>query len=235
MEYTPNAINLNLKIVRMILVFGFIPYLSSIAGILYNQIDKFFIAGVLSLEELGKFYLATVFINVFVLVPNSINNLMVPNAINYYNERKLKSAYRVFTTYLSILVGYGVIVFLLLETLGYTVIGFVFPDKLYQLHYVFVLLPGMIATTIGGGFGFILYVCLHYKSLLWNNIFSLISYLILLGSLLILNNFTLENVAYAKTLQGIFVFLFLLTMYLISRKKINNYYYLEIAEKRINK
>ena len=225
-EYRPNKFNISIKIIKMVLVFGFIPYLSGIADILYNQIDKFFIAGILSVEELGQYYLATIFLTIFSLVPNNINNLFVPNAINYYSEKKLKAFYRTALKYTIILCAYSFVVYLLLELFGKPIVNLFFPEKLQQLRYLFILLPGIIAVSLSGVFGFILYVGLHYRAILWNNLFSLLSYLSLLTFLLLAKKFNLENVSYAKSLQGIFVFIFLATVYFANCKKINQFYFL---------
>lgn len=225
-EFRPNAFSLKIKTLKMLLVFGFIPYLSGVSGILYNQIDKFFIVGYLSLNDLGQFYLATVFMSVFTLVPNSINNLFTPEAINFYNEKKLKEVRKIGYKYFSLLVAYSFIVYLILILFAHPVINLIFPEKIHQLHYLFILMPGMVAVNISGAFGFILHIALHYKAILWNNIFSLVSYFILLWLLVYLDKFTLENVSYIKSFQGILVFIFLLILFLKSRKKLKNFYYL---------
>jgi hypothetical protein len=121
-----------------------------------------------------------------------------------------------------------------LELFGNLVVGYVFPDKIHQLHYLFILLPGMMAVTISGAFGFILYITLHYKAILWNNIFSLLSYIGILGFMLQVKIFTLENVAYAKSIQNGLVLVFLLVVFLLSKKRIDNYYYLNKVESKLD-
>jgi len=234
-DFRPNLLVIDIKIIKMVLVFGFIPYLSGMAGILYNQIDKFFIAGFLSLQDLGQFYLASVFMAVFTLVPNNINNLLVPDALNHYSKKELKPVYKIAKSYLLLLVAYSALVYLAVEFLGTPIVKLLFPEKLHQLHYLYILLPGLVAMTISGAFGFVLYVGLHYKAILWQNIFSLGSYIVLLIILVALNKFTLENVSYMKSLQGILMFFFLFTIYLMSRKKLNTFYYTNKVENNLKK
>ena len=62
-DYIPRAIELDLHSIKQSLLFGFVPYLSGIAALLNNQVDRIFIAKGISLEALGQFYLAFTFIS----------------------------------------------------------------------------------------------------------------------------------------------------------------------------
>lgn len=225
-EYRPTKFNLNFFSIRKMLSFGFIPFLSGIAVLLNNQIDRFFIAEWISLEALGKFYLAATFITVFDLFPVNLNSVFLPSAINSYSERKLPDTLRTTRLYFIILLAYAFFTVLALYFFGELVVNALFPGRIDQLRYLFIMLPGIIAITLSKPFGFLLYVVLHLKAILWSNIFSLISYLSILIILLTLSVFSLENIAYGKAIQGILVFVFLGISILFNRGEIKKFYFL---------
>lgn len=225
-EYLPNRLEINIRMLKRMLAFGFIPYLGGIAVLLNNQIDRFFIAGIISVEALGQFFLATTFITVFNLLPGNLNSLFIPVAINSYSERNFDQTLRTTKIYFYILVLYSALSSLALVFFGETVVNLLFPDKIEQLKYLLIMLPGIIAITLSRPFGFILYVALSLKSILWSDIFSLFSYLAILILLVFQSAFTINNVAYAKTAQGLFVLLFLIIVTLFQFNKIKKYHFI---------
>lgn len=224
-EYRLSQFKIKFSVVRKMLAFGFIPYLGGIAIILNNQIDRFFVSEVLSLEALGKFYLATAFISLFDLIPNNLNSLFAAPAINSYSKEKFKDTLRITKIFLAILIGYSLVSCVLLFLFGITVVSAIFPDKISQLKYLFAMLPGIVAITLSKPFSFLLYVTLNLKAILWSNIVSLLSYLFILALLILMANFTLENVAYGKSLQGILTLLFLVVLTAANWNRIRNFYY----------
>lgn len=225
-EYRLTKLVLSSSSIKKMLAFGFIPYLGGIAVILNNQIDRFFISEILSLEALGKFYLATAFISVFDLIPNNLNTLFSAPAMNNYAEKRLHDTIKVTKDFFLILIGYCLISCILLLLFGDDVIRLVFPQKSHQLKYVFIMLPGIVAITLSKPFSFILYVALDLKVILWSNIFSLFVYLSILIALVVFSVFNIENVAYGKSLQGVLFFIFLFTATMIHKAKISSFYYI---------
>jgi len=226
-EYRPTKFLINKVEIRKILAYGFIPYLSGIAVLINNQIDRFFIAGFLSMEELGKFFLASTFITLFNLFPNNINYLLLPSAINDYSNRNTKKTFKTSKVYFLIIMGYSIIIVLLLYIFGVKVISIFFPNRIEQLNILFIMLPGIIALSFSRPINLILYVALNLKAILWSNIFSLISYLGILCLLLIFGQFSIINIAYGKTLQGFLVLVFLGISFILSKKNIINFKYID--------
>ncbi|GHU73568.1 hypothetical protein FACS189413_18060 [Bacteroidia bacterium] len=226
-EYFPiKWLKIDFAVIKKTLFYGFIPYLSGIAVILNNQIDRFFISNYISLEALGQFYLAVTFITIFNMVPNNLNSLFSPSTINNYACHKLKETVKATKQYFWILLLYSALASLCLVLFGEKVISFIFPNKLDQLKYLFVILPGVVALTLSKPFSLILYVALNLKSILWSNIFSLLTYVGILISLLLLQRFTLDNIAWGKSMQGIIVSVFLVFSVAVSWKKISQFSYL---------
>lgn len=224
-EYRLTKISINWASLKKMLKFGFVPFLSGIAVLLNNQIDRFFIVETISLDALGQFYLATTFLSIFNLLPANLNSLFLPTAINCYTEKQFHKTFRITKKYFLILLSYSCLSLLLLFFFGEMVVNLIFPEKIDQLKYLFIMLPGIFAITLSQPFGFLLYVVLNLKAIFWSNVFSLISYLGILISLVLFSIFTIENVAYGKAIQGVLVFLFLMIATLLSIKKAKCYYF----------
>ena len=226
-DFRPKKIYINLKIIKTLLSFGFVPYLTGIAIIINNQIDRFAIVKILSLESLGNFFLATVFVRIFSLFPENLNSLFAPDAYNLYSEGKFKEVMKIFYNYFSLLIGYIFLSILLLYLFGERVVGILFPDKISQLNYLFIMVPGIVAMVLSKPLSFLFNVAFNLKVIFYSNILSLLIYVFLLFILFYNNYFILENVAYIKSMQGIVVFLFFFTAIFFNYKKISNLYYIK--------
>lgn len=74
-ELRPTSWSFEKSVVSEILRLGFIPFLVGIFAILNIQIERWSIAYLLDVEELGRFYLVFIFSSLFILIPTSINYL----------------------------------------------------------------------------------------------------------------------------------------------------------------
>lgn len=229
-EYIPNKLKIDKSTFKLMLYYGFIPYLSGIAVLINNQIDRFFIAGVISLEALGQFYLAVTFMTVFNMLPTNLNSLFGPQAINSYSNMKWKNTFRTTKIFFWLISGYTILSALVLLFFGEIVVRYIFPDKVEQLKYLFIMLPGIMALTLAQPFSFILYVALNLKAILWSNILSLLFYLGLLTILLFYQKFNIENVAIGKSLQGVSVLFFLVFATALNWGKIISFHFISTKE-----
>lgn len=226
-QYRVSKVSFDFAILKKLLYFGFVPYLSGITITLNNSIDKFFIAHNLSYDGLGKFYLATIFLTVFNLFPNNLNSVLYPGVINNYTNRKLNLVIRTIRNYMAIILIYNVIMYASVHFFGEKLVFLIFPDKIDQLKYLLIILPGILAISFSKPLSFLLYTSLNQKSIFLSNLLSLSLYLIFLVILGYTSHFNLINISYGKSGQGIFVFIFILISLIISWKKIKTYYYLD--------
>jgi hypothetical protein len=95
------------------------------------------------------------------------------------------------------------------------------------------MLPGFIAITLSIPFSYFLYVGLNYRGIFLSNIFSLISYMGILLVLIFTNSLDIVYVAYAKSVQGVLVFLFLISIVLYSYKRIKTFTYVKLLNERL--
>ena len=76
-ELRPTGFLFDLNYIKYILSFGFIPFLGGIFSILYLQVERWSIDGVLGIEALGSFYLVFLYVSLYQLVPVSINSMIL--------------------------------------------------------------------------------------------------------------------------------------------------------------
>jgi O-antigen/teichoic acid export membrane protein len=225
-DFRPTSLTLNFYQIRAMIAFGFVPYLSGITVILNNQIDRFIIAQRLSLEELGQLYLSSIFLHAFSLLPVNLNQLFGPDAINSYSKGDLKRTRLIAGRFFFILLAYSVVALLAVVLIGKPVVSFLFPDKLGQLQFLYILLPGFICLVLAKPFAFYLYAALNLRAIFYSNLFSLSSYLLALVLLIFIDNFTLYNVTYAKSIQSAVVLVFMITLVAFNYSRINSFYYI---------
>lgn len=225
-DFRPTSLTLNFYHIRAMIAFGFVPYLSGITVILNNQIDRLIIAQRLSLEELGQLYLSSIFLHAFNLLPVNLNQLFGPDAINSYSKGDLKRTRLIAGRFFFILLAYSVVALLAVVLIGKPVVSFLFPDKLGQLQFLYILLPGFICLVLAKPFAFYLYAALNLRAIFYSNLFSLSSYLLALVLLIFIDNFTLHSVTYAKSIQSAVVLIFMITLVAFNYSRINSFYYI---------
>ena len=144
-DFRPTEISFKRSDIRLILISGFIPFLAGIFDQINIQIQNWSIKGVLSEEYLGKFYLVSLYIVLFMLIPKSLNNLFFPKAMRLYNQKEYPKLRIHLKKYYISLLSYIIPVVLLTIYVMKPVIAFFFPEHLIGIRYVHIVLPGMLA------------------------------------------------------------------------------------------
>lgn len=130
----PDSICFDRKEIKYILSLGFVPFMIGIFTIVNIQIERWSIAYILNVQELGNFYLVFIFSSLFVLVPTSINYLFLPNIIYSYENGLMAEFRRHVRNYTLVLMGYGICVVLAVLTSLQPLI----PKRLNRMLLIFV-------------------------------------------------------------------------------------------------
>lgn len=165
-DLRPTGWNFNLKLIKYILSFGFIPFLAGIFVMINIQIERWSIADILGIEALGQFYLVFLFNALFMLVPSSLSSLFFPKSIKAYEERNMPFFKLNLKRYTFILCGYLLIVLLLSVFLLQPIIDFAFPQHTGNTVYVFYFLPGLIAYTLCDPIGLVMNSAVRLRPML---------------------------------------------------------------------
>lgn len=216
----PNKLNFNFKQYKWVLSYGFLPFISGVI-ITYNmQIETWSIAKFISTEALGVFYLPKLYISLFLLIPNAIIQLFYPDVVKAYtdlNFNKVKSILKK-----NILINTVVGLFLCIITVLFItpVISFVVPLHTVGIHFIWIIMPGLIIYTILIPLNLVFYASNILKPFLLISFIGVIFTTIGLLSAEFLNSFSLELVALIKSLFYIIISFSLLGFYFYKKNTI---------------
>lgn len=218
----PNKICFDRKEIKYILSLGFVPFMIGIFTIVNIQIERWSIAYILNVEELGNFYLVFIFSSLFVLVPTSINYLFLPNIIYSYENGLMAEFRRHVRNYTLVLMGYGICVVLAVLTSLQPLVDILFPSHSGNTHYVFLLIPGLMSQLLYYSVSATLNAWKNFTPLLISGlvgVFSAIAIIAITGSMKL---FDLTVMVYIKNISYFLPTLFGGTYIYLHRQKFKN-------------
>lgn len=218
----PDKICFDRKEIKYILSLGFVPFMIGIFTIVNIQIERWSIAYILNVEELGNFYLVFIFSSLFVLVPTSINYLFLPNIIYSYENGLMAEFRRHVRNYTLVLMGYGICVVLAVLTSLQPLVDILFPSHSGNTHYVFLLIPGLMSQLLYYSVSATLNAWKNFTPLLISGlvgVFSAIAIIAIAGSMKL---FDLTVMVYIKNISYFLPTLFGGTYIYLHRQKFKN-------------
>jgi O-antigen/teichoic acid export membrane protein len=219
-ELLPTGFYFNLKYVKYILSFGFIPFLGGIFSSIYLQVERWSITEVLSVEALGGFYLVFLYVSLFLLIPNSINAIFFPKGVKAYSEKKFSEFKSLLKYYYLALVGYGlaiaVVTYLFLEP----VVSIVFPQHISGVTLVYIILPGLILQSLSDPIGLILNSAVILRPMLIVNASNLVFNVVCITMMITLGWFSLQSVAMLRAASSAFLLVAYILVIIIIRKRL---------------
>jgi O-antigen/teichoic acid export membrane protein len=209
-----------LKFVKYILSFGFIPFIAGIFSLLNAQIERWSITEILGVESLGKYYLAFFISSIFIIIPSSLNSLFFPQAMNAYHIKDKDRFDRIIKYHFLILTVYTVFVLILIFTLLRFFVNLFFPIHIIGIPFVYAILPGLIAIIFTDPLSVIFNTTVKLKPILWGNIISVVMTLCFILVLFGLENFNLLTLSVVKSIIGMQVLIVYLLGYIRIQKLI---------------
>ncbi len=224
-KFIPSKLTFSIKKIKWILKIGFIPYLASMITLLGSQIETWSIAGFISTEALGVFYLPTLYITFFLLIPLSIDKIYFPLVMKEFDNKNFSKVKLIIRKYVSInaTVGIGSICLTLLFMEYF--VGLIIPEHLNGIQYVWIIIPGLVIYSILQPFKLIFNAAIKQKPFLWASGISLVlgsSALLILG---FFGNLNLSLVAVIKSFSFAITGLIIYVFYLSQKGVIWNYYH----------
>ncbi len=216
----PKKFLLNKVIFFWILKFGFIPFLAGILGYLNLQIERWSIVYWLGPDQLGKYYLAITFTNIFLLIPNSINNLFFPNSMKFFSLGRHDLFVKVLKKFITIIVFYSIIAVILTLSLGEKVVGYLFPQHLESLKFVYLIIPSVVSMTFVLPINIFLNASVRLKPMLIAYLTGMFIDAISILFFVYRNDFNLTKITLTQNIVNIYIFLFLLVSYYFIKNSI---------------
>lgn len=175
-ESRPTKFDFKFRIIRYILHFGFIPFLSGIFFLLYIQVERLGISMFISTEALGHAYLYFMIVALWVLVPTSIMNVFFPRAAKSVSENDLVSMNKIVNTHF-----YVIMLYCLLGSIGIyfflaPMVKLAFETHLPYVDLVIISLPGLVFRSLADPVAVFLNSTVNLKPFLWSDVISLFFY-----------------------------------------------------------
>ena len=198
-ELRPTRFYIDLELIREILHYGFIPFLSGIFVMLNLQVERWSIAAFLGNEELGCFYLVFLFQTLFMLIPTSVQSVFFPRAVRSYDEGNLLEFKNVIKKLSIVIIIYDLAIVIVTILFLKPVVSVIFPLHKENVIYVFMFLPGLLAWSFDSVLGLILNSSLRLKVLLYAGLVGFITNVVGIIFLKASGLFTLERIACLKS------------------------------------
>lgn len=219
-DLRPTGLLFDKALIKEILGYGFIPFLSGIFVMLNLQVERWSIAGFLGNEALGSFYLVFLFNTLFMLIPTSVQSIFFPKAVRSYDKGNITEFRGVIKRLSLVTIIYDVAILFATIMILKPVVSIVFPLHEDNVIYVYLFLPGLLAWSLESVTGLVLNSSLRLKILFYA---GLSGFLTNVAGVFILNNvgmMTLTSMAYLKSLVLIVPFIVSFIYLIINRKEI---------------
>lgn len=205
-DLRPTGFLIEKKIIKKILGYGFIPFLSGIFVMLNLQIERWSIAGILGNKALGCFYLVFLFHTLFMLIPTSIQSIFFPRMVRSYDEGNIAESIKVIKKISLVTIVYDIAIVLVTIISLKPLVSVIFPIHIDNIIYVFLFLPGLLAWSFDSVTSLILNASLRLKVLLYAGLIGFFTNIIGIFFLKYFGYFSLETMAYLKSIVLIIPF-----------------------------
>ncbi|MEL6529897.1 MAG: hypothetical protein AAFQ27_08035, partial [Pseudomonadota bacterium] len=158
----PKSLRVSKRLSAVVFKTGFILFLTGIAIQFNTLIERAYVTSELGLEPLGRLYLAFLFLTLFNLAPNLVQQVFLPNIVRHWKAREAEATSRELRTLLMITIGYCAAATLALWLLAPTLLELVLPKYVPDLHWVYLLTPGLIAFALSAPFALTYNVVIDY-------------------------------------------------------------------------
>lgn len=159
----PHRLRLSPRLGAIILKTGFVMFVAGLALQLIPLIERAYVSGELGLEALGRLYLAILFVTLFQMAPNLIQQVFLAPVVDLWRKKDATAIRRELRNLLGVMVGYCGAVALALWLLAEPLVTLVLPDYIADLRYVYWLAPGLVAFALAVPFSLGYNVVIDYR------------------------------------------------------------------------
>ena len=120
----------------------------------------------LDYAALGHLYLAILFVSLFQLVPNSLDALFLPRLVAAHAAADAHQLRLDLRRFLALLAGYSLVASAAVLLLAAPLLSLLLPKYVPDLHYVNLVLPGLVLLTLTNAFAIVGNVLIRYRTFL---------------------------------------------------------------------
>lgn len=159
----PSRLELSGHLTRMVLQTGFVIFLTGVFLQVNVQLERWYITGFLGIEALGHFYLAILFVTLFQMVPNALDQIFLPPIVRAHAAGDGDGVSRGLRQFFLVEGAYCLVAAIALAFLAQPVISLLLPKYLPDLLYVNLVAPGLILFTLASPLGIPFNVLIRYR------------------------------------------------------------------------
>ena len=159
----PGRLRVSKRLGGVVFKAGFTLFLTGIAIQAGSLIERAYVSSALGLEPLGRLYLAFLFLTLFNLAPNLVQQAFLPNIVKHWKAAEQSELAREFRNLLAITLAYCIGAAGALWLLAEPLLGLILPRYVPDLHWVYLLAPGLILFALSAPFALIFNVVIDYR------------------------------------------------------------------------
>jgi len=159
----PRSVRVSTLISKHVLKAGFLLFIAGLALQLIPLIERAYVSQSLGLEALGRLYLAILFVTLFQMAPNLIQQVFLAPVVALSRKREAAAIQRELRQLLFVTVAYCTAAALALWLLAEPVLALVLPDYVADLRWVYLLAPGLIVFALCAPFTLSFNVMIDYR------------------------------------------------------------------------
>lgn len=216
----PFRFTLGKGMIRKLLYYGFVPYLTSTFFLINIQIERWAIVKVMGVEELGRLSLCVIISAAFMIVPTSISNLYFPTAMRSFAENDYRLFRAILKRYILIIVGYSTAFVVATALLVHLLVPIFFPKHIPQIHLVYWMLPSLFFTGVNSVMTVIFNAAFKYRAIITVNVIGLFCMLSGIIGIIHLGEAQLHYFVAVESVVAFVSFVCALGLYLKIRKRI---------------
>lgn len=216
----PFRFTMNRDMIRRLLYYGFVPYLTTTFFNINVQIERWAIVRGLGIEELGRLSLCVIISAAFMIVPSSISNLYFPSAVRSFAESNYTLFRKVMKNYILIVFSYSTAFVVATVLLVHLLVPFFFPKHIPQIHLVYWMLPSLFFTGVNTVLTIIFNAAFKYRAIITVNVIGLLCMLGGVIGILQLQHVQLHYFVAVESAVAFISFMAALAVYLKIRKQL---------------
>lgn len=216
----PRRIDVDIKYIKYILKFGFVPYLSGLFFLLYSQIERWSVNTLIGTEGLGKMYLVFLTITLWSLIPTSINSLFFPKAVKAFAEKRYEALLTIIKKNFLLLICYSLIASSIILILFSSLVEVLFPNHLPYVRLVYVLIPALVFKVLCDPITLFLNSIVKLRAIFYSDLLSIVCYIFSIFLLWRYDMFNIDYVVLSCVIYNFVKFAYLSIVYYFVRKDV---------------
>lgn len=160
----PHALAWPKALVRQVMAAGFAVFLTALFVQLNQQIERWYILQYLGLAALGHLYLMLLYMNLFQIVPTSLDSLFLPRLVRAQVSGDAAASRREMRNFLLMEAGYSAAAVLVTALLAAPLLRLLLPRYLEDLPYIWLFMPGLVLFTLASPLAVVFNVLIRYRA-----------------------------------------------------------------------